>query len=58
MPVTAPPYVFDEPAAADDQEPAALRPSGVVFEEPEPAFLDEQLEPWVGRVRSPGLAGR
>jgi Protein of unknown function (DUF3071) len=34
VPVTAPPYVFDEPAP----------PRQVVFEEPEPAFLDEQLE--------------
>jgi Protein of unknown function (DUF3071) len=34
VPVTAPPYVFDEPAT----------PRQVVFEEPEPAFLDEQLE--------------
>ena len=42
VPVTAPPYVFDEPAAADDRERSASRQ--VVFEEPEPAFLDEQLE--------------
>ena len=46
VPVTAPPYVFDEPAAADDREPAQATSARqvVVFEEPEPAFLDEQLE--------------
>src|ERR1700735_2117863 len=42
VPVTAPPYVFDEPAAADDRERSPSR--RVVFEEPEPAVLDEQLE--------------
>jgi hypothetical protein len=45
VPVTAPPYVFDEPAAADDREATrSTTPRQVVFEEPEPAFLDEQLE--------------
>ena len=54
VPVTAPPYVFDEPAAAgavgaaaaaDDREQARVAPAReIVFEEPEPAFLDEQLE--------------
>jgi hypothetical protein len=45
VPVTAPPYVFDEPAAADDRERTpSTTPRQVVFEEPEPAFLDEQLE--------------
>ena len=50
VPVTAPPYVFDEPAvtaAPDDREQAGGHPPArgqVVFEKPEPAFLDEQLE--------------
>jgi len=54
VPVTAPSYVFDEPApsaapaapaAPDDRDRArAAHPRQVVFEEPEPAFLDEQLE--------------
>jgi len=48
VPVTAPAYVFDEPAATaanDDRERAeGARPRQVVFEEPEPAFLGEQLE--------------
>jgi hypothetical protein len=45
VPVTAPPYVFDEPAAAEDGERTrSTTPRQVVFEEPEPAFPDEQLE--------------
>jgi hypothetical protein len=45
VPVTAPPYVFDDPAAVDDRNRAGVTPPRqVVFEEPEPAFLDEQLE--------------
>jgi len=56
VPVTAPSYVFDEPAASaapaapaapDDRDrdrDRAAHPRQVVFEEPEPAFLDEQLE--------------
>jgi hypothetical protein len=45
VPVTAPPYVFDEPAAADDRDRARAAPARqVVFEEPQPGFLDEQPE--------------
>ena len=45
VPVTAPAYVFDDPAVVDDRGRAGVTPPRqVVFEEPEPAFLDEQLE--------------
>ena len=56
VPVTAPPYVFDEPAAADDREGSRSR--RVVFEEPEPAFLDEQLERGPAASGFPGRIGR
>jgi Protein of unknown function (DUF3071) len=44
VPVTAPPYVFDEPAADDRDRARAAPARQVVFEEPQPGFLDEQLE--------------
>jgi hypothetical protein len=52
VPVTAPPYVFDDRAPSDGRAVSADReraevapPRQVVFEEPEPGFLDEQPEP-------------
>jgi Protein of unknown function (DUF3071) len=45
VPVTAPPYVWDDPAASENAGRARVAASRqVVFEDPEPAFLDEQPE--------------